>query len=315
MPDRDGGHYFLTAFLPVRAAAVQRDDGSVTAPSHALREALASLPTAAQSATSMASDSLSPFARCTRTHFARLFVLDQPAFNGRDPTDALIGHFKQRDLLAHRPVDCLGSPWLVLIVDFDEQAAEADGGLASYLHGIWGAMEPELRAILLHCHGFEQVTSAETFADYVRRCQIETTMPFNDYWTGAPPLSSISLGQFGAILGGLTLAIVAVEVLLFRWAHIGLGWLGLGVPLAIPLAAFLLQRFVAGRSAKPFPTAPGSDLPNVLKALYVQQAFARFAIEHQGCDAVTLHAKFGDFLGTVRPGDLAPTRLAGRIAA
>ena len=33
--------------------------------------------------------------------------------------------------------------------------------------------------------------------------------------------------------------------------------------------------------AKPFPTAPDSDLPTVLKALHLQHAFTRFAIDNQ----------------------------------
>ena len=33
-----------------------------------------------------------------------------------------------------------------------------------------------------HCVGFEGVATADDFHDYITRCQVETTMPFNDYW-------------------------------------------------------------------------------------------------------------------------------------
>ncbi|HEX2816053.1 MAG TPA: hypothetical protein VHN39_06650, partial [Phenylobacterium sp.] len=58
-----------------------------------------------------------------------------------------------------------------------------------------------------------------------------------------------------------------------------------------------------------------SDLPTVLKALFLQQQFIRFAIEAQGLDDATLHARFGGFLGAVRPGEDAPTQPAGEIRA
>ncbi len=316
MPNLDGGHYFLTALVPVAVDPVARADGSITAPSHALRETLASLPTAMQSATSVTSDRVSPFARCTRTHFARLFVLDQPMFNGRDPTDAIVQSLKKTDFQLAQPVDCMPTPWLVVILDFDARDAEADGGLDSYLHGLWDKMQPEMQAVFGTCWGFGAIKSASDFAAYIKRCQIETTMPFNDYWGGAPPFASLSLGQLGGIAGAVLAGLVLLEFVLLRGLGIGLGWLWPGVPLAAAAAIYALYRYVLHRARTPFPTAPASDLPSVLKGLYLQQKFVAFAAAHQTDDPAALHAAFGQFLAETSPANTAaPTRLPGRVAA
>ena len=47
----------------------------------------------------------SPFSRNLRTHFTRLVVLDQPQFNGRDHSDALVNAITNPNLLAPQPVD------------------------------------------------------------------------------------------------------------------------------------------------------------------------------------------------------------------
>ena len=60
--------------------------------------------------------------------------------------------------------------------------------------------------------------------------------------------------------------------------------------LAFALGIYALYRFILHRGQKPLPTAPGSDLPSVLKALYLQRHFARFAIDQQGVTDAGLHA-------------------------
>lgn len=314
MPNVDGGHYFLTLLVPVRGDTVNRADGSVTSASHALREALASLPTAAQSATSVTSRRRSPFARCSRTHFARLVVLDQPSYNGRDPSNAILQSLRKVDLLAHQPVDRLTTPWLVMAVDFDVTDAP-DQGLDAYLQHLWQAMETEMRAIFRFCHGFDQVRSAADFATYLRRCQVETTMPFNDYWTVpfAPP--AMSLSQLAGIAGGIFLGGVALAWIVLTLLAVTLHWLWLAVPIAFGLALAVTYGLVMRRGARPFPTAPDSDLPSVLKALYLQQAFAQFVAAHQLDGAAALQTAFGDFIQATKPGQVAsPTRQPGIVA-
>ena len=66
------------------------------------------------------------------------------------------------------------------------------------------------------------------------------------------------------------------------------------------------------RGREPFPD--GAKLPEVLKALYLQQQFARFAIDTQGKSDADLHAAFGAFVARHGPGDLAgPTQPPGVI--
>ena len=75
--------------------------------------------------------------------------------------------------------------------------------------------------------------------------------------------------------------------------------LGLGLGL---YAAF---RRIDRLGAAPFPPFPDSDLPSVLKALWLQQRFGRFAEAHQGDDPARLHAAFAAFHAATRPADLS----------
>ena len=146
MPSFDGGHYFLTTLAPVLAEPCPRADGSLTSPVASLRETLATLPSAVESAASLASGRSSPFARSAHTHFARWAVIDQPAFNGRDPGNALAQAIGKTDLLAHGPVDRLTRAWLLLAIDCDATDAP-DHGLGEYLAGLWDVMGEELCAV------------------------------------------------------------------------------------------------------------------------------------------------------------------------
>jgi hypothetical protein len=312
MPNIDGGHIFFTLLAPVKLGEVAHPDGRVTTHSHLLREELANLPTAAQSPVAIDTNLQSPFARCTRTHFLRLFVLDQPMFNGRDPSNPLVNAVKGVNPLVHQPFDVLSRPWLVMSADVDRRPAEPDQGLASWAEGLWTKTEAEMRAIFGHCHGFDGVGSAAAFAAYLKRCQVETTMSFNDYWPGRPPLKGESFGRIGA-----GLLAVAAGVMALMWAVLkpaSMWWLLplLLVGLAAGAAAVVWNLWSRGR--RPFPPAPDSDLPSVLKSLHVQQRFAFFAETVQGFDPQALHRAFGEFLAGVRPGDLeSPTQMPGVI--
>jgi hypothetical protein len=56
--------------------------------------------------------------------------------------------------------------------------------------------------------------------------------------------------------------------------------------------------------SRPFPTAPDSDLKSILKALYLQPRFLRFAIDMQGKDDAAIHAAFGRFVDDNTPNKL-----------
>lgn len=314
MPSFDGGHYFLTALIPVRMDPVESATtaGSVTSHLHALREVLAALPTALQSPATERIGINSPFARDGGTHFARLFVVDDVAFNGRNPRDPIKVALRGPPPSQFDPVDRLGGAYLAYVTDFD--AADGDPAtVEAYLRGLWGVMEPAWRGILQHCHGYERVSDAQGFAKLIRACQVETTMPFNDYWEGAPPLQPLSLKPFiYAAVAGAALLLLGLLVAIFAkgtWLWVALA--GFVILLATIALAFMR---VTGEGTKPFPMAPRSDLPGVLKALYLQQRFTRFAIEAQGDDAAALHARFGAFLSQHKPGDVAaPTQPRGVV--
>lgn len=52
--------------------------------------------------------------------------------------------------------------------------------------------------------------------------------------------------------------------------------------MVLALVLFWIYRSVLAQGMRPFPTAPHSDLPSVLKALYLQHQFIRFMVRQQG---------------------------------
>ncbi|NKC32865.1 hypothetical protein [Falsiroseomonas selenitidurans] len=321
MPNFDGGHYFLTALIPVRQdlCADPRTDATVTSHLHELRAALAALPTALQTPATEAIGLNSPFARSDRTHFARFAVLDDVAFNGRGQRDPIAVSLRLAKPPSEAdPVDRLPCSFLILVVDFDAPDG-SDAALDDYLAHLWAVMAPELQEILQHCEGHARLVDAAGFAGLVRACQVETTMPFNDYWTGAPPLAPLPLKRLlaPAALGALALGIGLLGALvaaLTPWHAKPWLLLALAGLVVLPLGLWWAYAAVMAAAAKPFPTAPRSDLPSVLKALYLQQRFTRFAIDTQGATPEALHAAFGDFLAAHRPEDVAaPTQRRGVV--
>src|ERR1700760_4527586 len=105
MPDLDGGHYFLTALLPIDNRGIVEHEGFKSSPVHMVREALETLPTALQSPAAEAIGVQSPSAPGPRTPLSRFVVIDQPFFNGRDPSDAVVGTFTLPNLLEGDPPD------------------------------------------------------------------------------------------------------------------------------------------------------------------------------------------------------------------
>ncbi|WP_448581826.1 hypothetical protein [Thermaurantiacus sp.] len=322
MPTRDGGHLFLTCLIPVKRVgegASAGAEGEGVPPSHRLREELALLPVAQQSPKTEAAGQESPFARCQRTHFLRLLVVDQPMFNGRQQTDPVVNALKSllsflpgiapREISVPETHDVLGRPWLVLAADIDARDHEADGGLASWAEGLWRTSRAELEAIFRHCFGFEGVADGPGFARYLARCQLETTMSFNDYWEGRPPLTGVNLltlglGALALLLGVGVLVAEALGPLHLLWA----------LPVALGLVALGAILWIDRVGARPFPPAPDSDLPSILKALYVQQWFALFVEQAQLMRPAERFDAFGRFLATVKPHALAaPTQKPGVV--
>ncbi|MEI9928916.1 MAG: hypothetical protein WDN44_16050 [Sphingomonas sp.] len=310
MPNLDGGHYFLTAIVPVCNQGIVEHEAMKSSPIHMVREALETLPTALQSPASEKIGIQSPFARSLRTHFARLVVLDQPFYNGRDHADAIVSAIKGVNPLDAQPVDALACPYILVMIDFDPIDLQGKGEPRSYLEELWRLMPAELTAVFRYCYGFSKVTDAASFADLIIACQVETTMPFNDYWVGAPQLPSLSqklllaVPLLGLVAGGL-----------LAWWQGWPWWGGLLAALLLAILGIVIDYWLVMRQgAKPFPPAPNSTLRDVLKGLYLQQAFTRFAAARQGEDPATLGAAFRDFLKATQPADLGgPTQPPGVI--
>ena len=323
MPNLDGGHYFFTALLPIDNHGVVEHGAFKSSPVHMVRDALEALPTALQTPASEKIGIPSPFARSLRTHFLRLFVIDAPAYNGRDNPGTLrsIGV----DLLQPQPVDRLACPYLVLVADFDP-AADGSPEPRSWLEELWTVASAELRTVFEYCYQFDANGDAAAFADFVIKGQVETTMSFNDYWTVPPPIPNLAVRDLI-----VPLVVAAVLALAFAigsaiavyqyppWR--GFAQLGLAfyvfIVLVVPLLGLSLWydfSLINRRGAKPFPTAPNSTLRDVLKALYLQQAFISFAIEEQGASAGQLRADFAAFVAATRPDDLGgPTQPPGVV--
>ena len=310
MPDFDGGHYFFTAAVPVRNVGIVEHEGMKSSPIHMVREALETLPPALQSAAAEKIGIQSPFARSLRTHFVRIVVLDGPFYNGRDHGDALVAAIKGTNLLEAQPVDVLACPYLLVMIDFDPADPDGKGDPREYFEELWRLMPEELIAVFRYCYGFPAVKDAAGFADFILACQLETTMPFNDYWVGSPPLKSLST----ILLAAIPIAGLVVPLLVAWWRHWP-WWHGLLLGLGLLLVGLALDYWVImRRGSRPFPAAPNSTLRDVLKGLYLQQAFTRFVAEHQDSPPAALGAAFRAFLERHRPGDLdGPTQKPGVI--
>jgi hypothetical protein len=307
MPNFDGGHYFLTALIPIATDTLVEHHGRRVSPIQAVRKTLATLPTALQTRATEKTGLNSPFSRNHRTHFARFVVIEDVMYNARDPVDAIRVALTGSNPVTPQPQDALSNPFLLFVADFDAANGEASE-LTSYLETLWKTMEAELREVFSHCVGFEGIDSGETFAHYIQRGQIETTMPFNDYWTISPPLQS-----YKKLFIGIPVALAAVG-LIGGWTVTGSFWMGLGAALAGSLGGLAADyAIVMLRGAKPFPPAPNADLPSVLKALYLQQRFIDFAIETQGASDEVLHQKFARFVADHQPSAPTPTQHPGVI--
>jgi hypothetical protein len=314
MPNFDGGHYFLTALIPISTGTLVEKDGQRFAPIQSVRKALATLPTALQTPASQATRLNSPFSRNTSTHFARFVVVEDVMYNGRDPENAIKASIDGTNPVLSQPQDLLSFPYLLFVADFDAKSGEI-GELTAYLEELWGTMKEELCDVFGHCVGFEKVKDGAGFAAYVEKGQIETTMSFNDYWTISPPLKSLE-SKLIAVLVVSTVAGILAGILIGAF---GGGWVGallglvIGAVIGLVVAVIIAYRLVMKTGAQPFPTAPDTELPSILKGLYLQQNFTKFAIKLQTASAPVLYDEFAAFLHTHQPNASMPTQPPGVI--
>ena len=291
MPNFDGGHYFLSALIPIRdgLSPSPTDHGNSYSHTHALREILSILPThnPRGGAPSDADHYPAPFSLNRHTHFCRMVVIDDLTFVGRQHEDAILTAIQKRNPVIPGPVDHLPRDFLALIIDFDAPDGSAEN-LRSYLQELWDEIPGVLTAIFQHCKGFDHRSPQESFLRQVMNGQIETTMSFNDYyWTGEDGLWQGSPSLPNKIPRVLLPPLVAAGVTI-----IGICWQG-GL-------RWLVQRLIR-IGMEPLPTAPRSDLPSVLKALYLQRHFVDFMIANQRSTAEQLQASFRSFLQEHKP--------------
>ena len=345
MPSFDGGFYQFTALIPLRQDGddpeIWRWHAMQRSASHSLRELLDSLRTVdvPRTAQEQESDDVPsrsiPFSSNARTHFARLVVVDDLAYNGRQQPDTAIGVL--RDLLAglgwtglaipeRDQIDHLPQPYLLVFLDFDAP----DGQRASverYLHELWLTTEQEWTLILQHCRGFTQDPEQreQSFVALLVAHEIEATFSFSTYgWAAAragrqgptPPEPQAEPGRIPWLLLALvaaSLLLIGLGIQLVTHTLITLGWTVLLLGLAVPLLWQMLLRW----GNRPWPAVPGTDLRSVLKALYLQNAFLEMAETWQnrsGGGPHSLRQHFRAFLHEVQPGDLeCPSLRPGRI--
>lgn len=313
MPSIDSGYYFLTVLVPVRCAWANGEENERAAPIIELRKTLAQMPTAMQTPHSHNSGEISAFSKSTRTHFARFAVIDRLGYNGyeaADPVFETVGLAKPS--LARTE---LSSPYLLFAAEFDAPSGSRNYDLAVYLRELWDVMEEDLVEIFSNCVAFDRdtITTAADFIEYIKKCELETTMPFNFYWA-EPPKNLPSLTIKGLAAGGVFTGAVMAMVFYALFAQVG-------IYLAIIAAviAFLggAIGFVAMRFKKygdrPFPAPPDGDLMSVLKGLHLQNTFGQFVIDNQGSDVADLHEAFGHYLDENQPQKPEPRHPAGEV--
>lgn len=318
MASIDGAYYFLTALIPVRDDWPKGDNSHRSAPIIELRETLAKMPPAMQTPGSTQGGKISAFSHSTRTHFARFAVIDRLGYNGYEALDPVYATLARKDAKQTRQE--LEHPYLLFAAEFDAPSGSKSHDLAAWLREMWDDKElrENLVKIFSACDGFdngENTTAAEAIT-FIRKCEIDTTMPFNHYWMDKPRLPTITLTGLGigALLAGLVPGL-AVSIPLFRALPEGWKFMAVVIGALLVLAGAIL--FVGWRlksmGDRPFPPPPDADLVSVLKSLYLQRTFGRFVIEHQAADADTLHAAFGKYLEEHRPCAPEPRHPAGKV--
>lgn len=329
MPDLDTGHIFLTTLAPIKTES----NGTQTSYEQRARMTLAKMPTACQSPATADIKINSPFARNTRNHLARMFVLSDVVYNGRTGMNPILGTIKGVNPTDPQKVDKLNAPYLVFTADIDAitedgqplptnlTAAQQKEVRAAYARKLWDTMGLEIQDIYNNCVGFEHVDTADQFADYLEKCHVETTMPFHDYYLELPKFHLLPTKPLlAAVLIPAAVAIIALLLRIFGWLDMPLlGWNTLWTflifaALTVGIAIWAIK-YATKNGEKPLAPGKYDDLPSVLKALYIQQNFSNFVVDNQGASAEDLHKDFGAFLKAHKPSDkLAPTQPPGVIS-
>jgi hypothetical protein len=146
MSNHSGKAYGLMVLCPLKS-----ETGLDQSPEAFLRDFLNDLPQLEQS----------PMAAVPNTYLCRFFVLNDVFYQGK-PAE----------------LDHLKSKYLAFVAEIH---APEESDVDEYLRMMWrnaggGSFVPRAWK---YCLGFETVTNADQFAEYMRRCQIHTTLYFN----------------------------------------------------------------------------------------------------------------------------------------
>ena len=128
-------------------------------------------------------------------HISHAFVLDDVVYNGRVSQDSVLSAILKINPLKAQTVDRLSTPFLVFVADFDAAGGGAEN-LRECLTILWRTMSLELTQVFRHCIGFDNIDEPAQFCAYIQKCQVETTMPFNDYWSLPPDLPTFDLKPY-----------------------------------------------------------------------------------------------------------------------
>ena len=331
MPNFDAGHYFLNTLTPIRTKPPK--DGLPGSYSQRIKIALAKLPTALQSPATEKINKASPFSKSMRTHMCRYSIIDDVVYNGRNGANPLLSAIKLRDNpLTPQHIDSLPCPYLFFAADFDAiiipgdklkdnlSAAEQDAVRDDYLRELWQNSSTELLDIYRNCQGFDEdkIKTGEEFAAYLAKCQIETWMPFNDYYLEMPKLKPLPVKLFAtAVLGPLAASVLAALSWLTgfsTWFGYSTGWITVVSLLLTVVIGYSVYSHILNRGKQPWPAAKFGSLSSVLKGLYIQQKFSDFVISNQGKNPSELYAAFGDWLKEHKPENvLENTQVPGVI--
>ena len=140
MANRAKGAYGLTTLCPIRVGTTEGESWTSQT-----RQLLQDLPCHAAS----------PMARVPNTYLCRFFVLDNVPYQGNP---------------AH--LEALKSRYLVFVADIH-------GERDAYIEGMWDQAESFVREAWKYCVDFSSVDSAQSFARYIERCQVTTTLYFD----------------------------------------------------------------------------------------------------------------------------------------
>ena len=332
MPNFDTGHYFLTILSPIKEGSMVNEKGESISFDQNLQDILRILPRALQSPTTEQIGINSPFSQEKSTHFCRFAIIDDIIFHGKERSNVVIRSLLKINPLDNDHIDKLNSKYLLFTSDFDAvmnigdslpeklSKKEQNDIRDAYARRLWDKLKEELQNVYSNCIGFEAVKNADDFAKYIEKCQIETSMPFNDYWITPPKLPKKNL--FSIISPAVVTFIGSIVSLLFYLS--GKPYLPfLNIPsgstfvygiIIFIIIVYLIYRYILWSGEKPMPPGKFADLPSILKSIYIQQNFKEFAISAQLMNDAELYSNFEKFLQQNKLYDLtSKTQASGVI--